>query len=212
MSKKYKKTKSVAEQCDLLIVVGSGLRVWPACAFPVIAKQSGAKVVFVNKTPTNLDSIADLIFREPAEKILPEIVAVGKAARQARLQCSAPPLSQAYVEMESRQTSSKKMCTADVRTPKRKRKSVVPVPAVEKFFKCPLTRQRSAKLRSLLEAEPVDLAQRYTHKDLQNIWSAHNISVEYPYLQAKSIVIGQLQAFARDTLRSSRAHYKRAKC
>ena len=41
-----------ANHCDLLIVVGSSLVVYPAAYMPLYAKQSGAKLVIVNLTPT----------------------------------------------------------------------------------------------------------------------------------------------------------------
>ena len=46
--------------CDLFIVLGSSLVVYPAAAFPKVAKQSGAKVVIVNNQPTDIDGFCDL--------------------------------------------------------------------------------------------------------------------------------------------------------
>ncbi len=48
-------------QCDLFVVVGSSLVVYPAAGFPELAKELGAKLVIVNREPTPLDSIADLV-------------------------------------------------------------------------------------------------------------------------------------------------------
>jgi NAD-dependent deacetylase len=48
-------------RCDLFVVVGSSLVVYPAAGFPELAKQLGAKLVIVNREPTPLDSIADLV-------------------------------------------------------------------------------------------------------------------------------------------------------
>jgi NAD-dependent deacetylase len=50
-------------QADLFLVVGSSLVVFPAATFPVIAKRNGAKLVIVNRQPTELDEIADLVVR-----------------------------------------------------------------------------------------------------------------------------------------------------
>ncbi len=47
--------------CDLFIAIGSSLVVYPAAGFPVIAKQNGAKLVIINRDPTNLDRYADLV-------------------------------------------------------------------------------------------------------------------------------------------------------
>lgn len=47
--------------CDLFIVLGSSLTVYPAAGFPALAKQNGAKLVIVNKQPTDMDALADLV-------------------------------------------------------------------------------------------------------------------------------------------------------
>jgi len=49
--------------CDLLIVIGSSLAVWPAAGFPLIAKDAGARLVIINREPTNQDDTADLVIR-----------------------------------------------------------------------------------------------------------------------------------------------------
>lgn len=49
---------------DLFLVLGSSLVVRPAADFPVIAKQNGAKLVIVNREPTPLDRLADLVLHE----------------------------------------------------------------------------------------------------------------------------------------------------
>ncbi len=36
--------------------------VYPAAGFPALAKESGATLVIVNREPTNLDDLADLVF------------------------------------------------------------------------------------------------------------------------------------------------------
>jgi NAD-dependent deacetylase len=46
---------------DLFIVAGSSLVVYPAAGFPQLAKHNGATLVIVNREPTGLDQIADLV-------------------------------------------------------------------------------------------------------------------------------------------------------
>ena len=46
---------------DLFIVAGSSLVVYPAAGFPELAKRNGATLVIVNREPTGLDRIADLV-------------------------------------------------------------------------------------------------------------------------------------------------------
>ncbi|HEV2336932.1 MAG TPA: Sir2 family NAD-dependent protein deacetylase [Stellaceae bacterium] len=48
---------------DLFIVLGSSLVVYPAAGFPELAKRNGAALAIVNREPTGLDEIADLVIR-----------------------------------------------------------------------------------------------------------------------------------------------------
>ncbi len=47
--------------CDLFLAIGSSLVVYPAAAFPAMAKQNGARLVIVNREATGLDPMADLV-------------------------------------------------------------------------------------------------------------------------------------------------------
>jgi len=49
---------------DLFLVIGSSLVVWPAAGFPALAKRTGARLVILNREPTEFDEIADLVVRE----------------------------------------------------------------------------------------------------------------------------------------------------
>ncbi len=49
---------------DLFIVLGSSLVVYPAAAFPEVAKRNGAALVIVNREHTSLDRIADLVLHQ----------------------------------------------------------------------------------------------------------------------------------------------------
>ncbi|MBV1880995.1 MAG: hypothetical protein KUG82_05140 [Pseudomonadales bacterium] len=49
-------------QCDLFVVLGSSLVVYPAASFPEMAKKRGAKLIILNREPTGLDGYADLVF------------------------------------------------------------------------------------------------------------------------------------------------------
>ncbi|MGA0606127.1 SIR2 family NAD-dependent protein deacylase [Phenylobacterium sp. VNQ135] len=50
--------------CDLFLVLGSSLVVYPAAGFPLMAKQHGAKLAIVNREPTDLDPYADLVLHD----------------------------------------------------------------------------------------------------------------------------------------------------
>jgi NAD-dependent deacetylase len=47
--------------CDLFIAAGSSLVVFPAAGFPIMAKQNGARLVIINRDPTEMDRYADLV-------------------------------------------------------------------------------------------------------------------------------------------------------
>ena len=53
----------LAQACDLFIAIGSSLVVWPAAGFPMMAKSAGARLVIINREPTEQDDIADLVIR-----------------------------------------------------------------------------------------------------------------------------------------------------
>src|SRR3978361_600810 len=53
----------LARNCDLFVAIGSSLVVWPGAGFPLLAKNSGAKLVIINNEPTEQDDIADLVIR-----------------------------------------------------------------------------------------------------------------------------------------------------
>lgn len=72
----------VSRQCDLMLVIGSSLIVNPAARLPGIAKQRGAKIAIVNRTPTPLDALADVHVVGEAGPILSQIsTAIDAVAR-----------------------------------------------------------------------------------------------------------------------------------
>ena len=71
-----RRAQSETLACDLMIVIGSSLKVFPAAKFPIIARQNGAKLVILNRDPTDLDHYADLILNEEIGPLLGDIVGV----------------------------------------------------------------------------------------------------------------------------------------
>lgn len=69
------RAQALALECDLFLVVGSSLVVYPAAALPVIAKRQGAKLVILNREPTDLDPIADLVIRAESGVALAPLLA-----------------------------------------------------------------------------------------------------------------------------------------
>ncbi|MYG11705.1 MAG: NAD-dependent deacetylase [Gammaproteobacteria bacterium] len=58
------RAQAATEACDLMVVAGSSLVVYPAAGFPEHAKRLGAKLAIVNREETPLDALADLVVRE----------------------------------------------------------------------------------------------------------------------------------------------------
>ena len=56
--------------CDLFLVVGSSLVVWPAAGFPLMAKRNKARLVIINREATDFDAIADLVVRDDIGTVL----------------------------------------------------------------------------------------------------------------------------------------------
>jgi len=55
------RAQAATEACDLMIIIGSSLVVYPAAGFPEYAKQRGAGLAIVNREETPLDSLADVV-------------------------------------------------------------------------------------------------------------------------------------------------------
>jgi NAD-dependent deacetylase len=55
---------------DLFVAIGSSLVVWPAAGLPLMAKRAGARLIIINREPTDFDSMADLVVRGDIGTIL----------------------------------------------------------------------------------------------------------------------------------------------
>lgn len=62
--KEMKLAETVTLSCDLFIVAGSSLKVYPAASFPILARNNGAKLVIINREPTELDQLANLVLNK----------------------------------------------------------------------------------------------------------------------------------------------------
>jgi NAD-dependent deacetylase len=70
------RAKKATLQCDLFISIGSSLVVYPAAGFPQLAKQNNAKLVILNREPTQLDEVADLVIHDEIGPTLKSMIAV----------------------------------------------------------------------------------------------------------------------------------------
>jgi NAD-dependent deacetylase len=63
-----------AQNCDLMIVIGSTLVIYPAAYIPTYATEAGAKLAIVNLTPTPFDQHAEVVIRGKAGEIMSRVM------------------------------------------------------------------------------------------------------------------------------------------
>ena len=67
------RAESLAEGCDLMIVMGSTLIVHPAAMIPMIAKRRGALLAIITLSETPIDEEADVVINEPIGEVVREL-------------------------------------------------------------------------------------------------------------------------------------------
>jgi len=80
-AKILKEAQMRSSSCDLFISIGSSLVVYPAAYMPQLAKESGAKLVIINREPTPFDSIADLVIEGQAGEIMKKAMELSRQDR-----------------------------------------------------------------------------------------------------------------------------------
>ncbi len=61
----------IANESEIMFVVGTSAVVFPAAAYPLLAKESGGMVIEINVEPTDLTPLADLSLFGKAGEVLP---------------------------------------------------------------------------------------------------------------------------------------------
>jgi NAD-dependent deacetylase len=62
-----------ADNCDVMLVVGTSGLVYPAAGLPARVRRAGT-VILVNPEPTDLDELATLCIRGKAAEVLPPLL------------------------------------------------------------------------------------------------------------------------------------------
>jgi NAD-dependent protein deacetylase/lipoamidase len=70
------RAREMIDTCDLLLVVGSSLKVIPAATLPRLALTRNVPLIIINMEATSLDSRADVVLHEKAGLVLPSLVAM----------------------------------------------------------------------------------------------------------------------------------------
>ena len=72
-----RRAQALTLACDVFVAIGSSLVVYPAAAFPVMAKRNGATLAIVNREPTEIDGIADLVVHGEIGEVLGPLLSPG---------------------------------------------------------------------------------------------------------------------------------------
>ena len=68
------RSQAAAEECDLILAVGTTLGVYPIAGVVPVARESGAGVVILNAEPTEMDGLAHVLLRGSISEVLPRIL------------------------------------------------------------------------------------------------------------------------------------------
>ncbi len=68
-----RRAETAASGCDLMIAIGSTLSVYPIAAVVPVAAQTGAKVIIINGSETEMDHLANVVVRGPIGEIVPAL-------------------------------------------------------------------------------------------------------------------------------------------
>ncbi len=60
--------------CDLMLVLGSSLVVYPAAGFPMQVKRQGGRLVILNREETPMDQVADLVINAEIGPTLQRVI------------------------------------------------------------------------------------------------------------------------------------------
>jgi len=69
------RAEELTRSSDLFLAIGSSLVVWPAAGFPLLAKRSGVPLVIINREPTEMDDLADLVVNLDIGDVLAPFIA-----------------------------------------------------------------------------------------------------------------------------------------
>jgi NAD-dependent deacetylase len=70
------RAEAASRDCDLFLVLGSSLVVYPAAGFPLLAKRRGARLAIVNRDPTDQDGFADLVLHEEIGAVMTAVAPI----------------------------------------------------------------------------------------------------------------------------------------
>jgi len=63
-----------AQECDLLLAIGTTLAVYPIAGVVPVAHECGARLIILNAEPTQMDPLADVVLHGSISEVLPRVV------------------------------------------------------------------------------------------------------------------------------------------
>src|SRR6266540_2122738 len=82
----WERAEAMTATCDAFLAVGSSLVVHPAARLPELAGAVGATLLILNREPTPLDPLADVVLRGECGDLLPHLEATMELIRRAAAQ------------------------------------------------------------------------------------------------------------------------------
>lgn len=70
----FQQAQHALATCDVLLIIGTSLEVYPVAHMPLLALQHGARLVVINFDATYVDSYADVLIRADVAAVLPAIM------------------------------------------------------------------------------------------------------------------------------------------
>ncbi|MDA0788673.1 MAG: Sir2 family NAD-dependent protein deacetylase [Proteobacteria bacterium] len=68
------RAEAASRECDLFLVAGSSLVVYPAAGYPMLARENGARLVIINNQETAADPYCDLVLHQQIGPTLSAVV------------------------------------------------------------------------------------------------------------------------------------------
>ncbi len=70
-----RRAEQAAASSDLMLAIGTTLKVFPIAAVVPIAKQAGARIAIINREPTEMDALANVVIRASISETLQALIA-----------------------------------------------------------------------------------------------------------------------------------------
>jgi NAD-dependent deacetylase len=80
--KRLERARELAAECDLCLIIGSSLAVYPAAYVPHWARKAGAALAILNAEPTRLDELCSVVVHARAAETLELILSASPAGVQ----------------------------------------------------------------------------------------------------------------------------------